>query len=207
MNSASQNQTGVSSLGARRTARLTTWCKCCRMAGLHHRVNVAKCEVSLQRSNCQSISVLLTPRLHPPRRSSPRPPLDSSIRCSMRHRSIAPSGGWPLVDDKGQLLYGRNADKLFIPASNTKLVVTTVAAALLPPEWTVRDQRVRRGPGGRRRAAAATWSSTAGAIPPWAAAVTRPTPPSPASATTTPSPGSRQLAREPEGPRGAGHPG
>jgi D-alanyl-D-alanine carboxypeptidase/D-alanyl-D-alanine-endopeptidase (penicillin-binding protein 4) len=42
-----------------------------------------------------------------------------------------------LVDDRGRLLFGRNADKLFIPASKTKLVVSAVASALFDPEWTV----------------------------------------------------------------------
>ena len=46
--------------------------------------------------------------------------------------------GVVLVDETGRVLYGRNADRLFIPASNTKLVVSTVAAALLPPEWRVK---------------------------------------------------------------------
>ena len=45
--------------------------------------------------------------------------------------------GVALVDGRGKLLYGRNADKLFIPASNTKLVVSSVAAALFPPDFTV----------------------------------------------------------------------
>ncbi|MDX2120289.1 MAG: D-alanyl-D-alanine carboxypeptidase/D-alanyl-D-alanine-endopeptidase [Gemmatimonadota bacterium] len=45
--------------------------------------------------------------------------------------------GVALVDPAGRLLYGRNADKLFIPASNTKLVVSAVGAAMLPPGWTI----------------------------------------------------------------------
>jgi serine-type D-Ala-D-Ala carboxypeptidase/endopeptidase (penicillin-binding protein 4) len=45
--------------------------------------------------------------------------------------------GVALVDEKARLLYGRNADKLFIPASNTKLIVSAVASALFPPDWTV----------------------------------------------------------------------
>jgi D-alanyl-D-alanine carboxypeptidase/D-alanyl-D-alanine-endopeptidase (penicillin-binding protein 4) len=45
--------------------------------------------------------------------------------------------GVALVDQSGRLLYGRNENRLFIPASNTKLVVSAVAAALLPPGWTV----------------------------------------------------------------------
>jgi D-alanyl-D-alanine carboxypeptidase/D-alanyl-D-alanine-endopeptidase (penicillin-binding protein 4) len=46
--------------------------------------------------------------------------------------------GVALVDEAGRLLYGRNENRLFIPASNTKLVVGAVAAALLPPDWTVK---------------------------------------------------------------------
>jgi D-alanyl-D-alanine carboxypeptidase/D-alanyl-D-alanine-endopeptidase (penicillin-binding protein 4) len=46
--------------------------------------------------------------------------------------------GVALVDDSGRLLYGRNQDRLFIPASNTKLVVSAVASVLLPPDWKVK---------------------------------------------------------------------
>jgi D-alanyl-D-alanine carboxypeptidase/D-alanyl-D-alanine-endopeptidase (penicillin-binding protein 4) len=46
--------------------------------------------------------------------------------------------GIALLDENGRVLYGRNESRLFIPASNTKLVVTAVAAALLPPEWRVK---------------------------------------------------------------------
>ncbi|MGE0351626.1 MAG: D-alanyl-D-alanine carboxypeptidase/D-alanyl-D-alanine-endopeptidase [Gemmatimonadales bacterium] len=46
--------------------------------------------------------------------------------------------GVALVDENGRLRYGRNQERLFIPASNTKLVVTAVAASLLPGDWTVR---------------------------------------------------------------------
>jgi D-alanyl-D-alanine carboxypeptidase/D-alanyl-D-alanine-endopeptidase (penicillin-binding protein 4) len=54
--------------------------------------------------------------------------------------------GVALVDDNGKLLYGRNADRLFIPASNTKLVVAITAAALLPPDFTVRTSVYGSGP-------------------------------------------------------------
>jgi D-alanyl-D-alanine carboxypeptidase/D-alanyl-D-alanine-endopeptidase (penicillin-binding protein 4) len=54
--------------------------------------------------------------------------------------------GVALVDQKGKLLYSRNADRLFVPASNTKLVVTAVASALLPPDWTVRTSVYPAGP-------------------------------------------------------------
>jgi D-alanyl-D-alanine carboxypeptidase/D-alanyl-D-alanine-endopeptidase (penicillin-binding protein 4) len=46
--------------------------------------------------------------------------------------------GIALVDEGGRLVYGRNESRLFIPASNGKLVVTAVAAARLPPEWRVK---------------------------------------------------------------------
>jgi serine-type D-Ala-D-Ala carboxypeptidase/endopeptidase (penicillin-binding protein 4) len=54
--------------------------------------------------------------------------------------------GVAVVDDRGRLLYGRNHRRLFIPASNTKIVVAAVAAALLPPDWTVRTSLYAGGP-------------------------------------------------------------
>ena len=42
-----------------------------------------------------------------------------------------------VVNDRGRLLYQRNADHLSVPASNTKLVVTAAAAVLLPPQYRV----------------------------------------------------------------------
>ncbi|NIM49451.1 MAG: D-alanyl-D-alanine carboxypeptidase/D-alanyl-D-alanine-endopeptidase [Gemmatimonadales bacterium] len=40
-----------------------------------------------------------------------------------------------VLDDRGRERYSRNADQLFIPASNTKLVVAAAASALLPPDY------------------------------------------------------------------------
>ncbi len=54
--------------------------------------------------------------------------------------------GVALLDEKGKLLYGRNADRMFMPASNTKIIVSTVAAALLPPDGTVRTSLYAAGP-------------------------------------------------------------
>ena len=59
--------------------------------------------------------------------------LDAMLDAAPFNRQL---WGVALVDERGRLLYGRNAERLFIPASNTKLVVSTVAAALLPPGWT-----------------------------------------------------------------------
>ncbi|HUF34884.1 MAG TPA: D-alanyl-D-alanine carboxypeptidase/D-alanyl-D-alanine-endopeptidase [Gemmatimonadales bacterium] len=46
--------------------------------------------------------------------------------------------GVTLLDPNGRQAYGRNEGRLFTPASNTKLVVAAVAAALLPPDFRVR---------------------------------------------------------------------
>ncbi len=54
--------------------------------------------------------------------------------------------GVALVDEKGALLYGRNQRQLFIPASNTKIVVAAVASALIPPDWTVKTSLYADGP-------------------------------------------------------------
>lgn len=54
--------------------------------------------------------------------------------------------GVVLLDENGRQLYGRNATRMFIPASNTKLVVTAVAAALLPPDFTVQTSLYGTGP-------------------------------------------------------------
>ena len=54
--------------------------------------------------------------------------------------------GVAVVDDKGRLLHGRNERRLFIPASNSKIVVAAVASALLPPDWTVLTSLYAGGP-------------------------------------------------------------
>jgi len=54
--------------------------------------------------------------------------------------------GVAFVAPDGKLLYGRNPNRMFIPASNTKLVVSAVAAALFPPGWTVRTSLYADGP-------------------------------------------------------------
>ncbi len=54
--------------------------------------------------------------------------------------------GVAVADQRGRLLFGRNADRLFIPASNTKLVVSATAAALLPADFTVTTSVYAAGP-------------------------------------------------------------
>jgi D-alanyl-D-alanine carboxypeptidase/D-alanyl-D-alanine-endopeptidase (penicillin-binding protein 4) len=50
------------------------------------------------------------------------------------------------VDELGRELYSRNADQLFIPASNTKLVVSAAASTLLPPDFTLATSVYGTGP-------------------------------------------------------------
>jgi D-alanyl-D-alanine carboxypeptidase/D-alanyl-D-alanine-endopeptidase (penicillin-binding protein 4) len=54
--------------------------------------------------------------------------------------------GLAVADDRGRLLYGRNADRLFVPASTAKVFVSAVAAARLPPDGTVRTSVYATGP-------------------------------------------------------------
>ena len=54
--------------------------------------------------------------------------------------------GVAVTDLDGHLLFGRNADRLFIPASNTKLVVSITANTLLGPGFTVRTSVYGSGP-------------------------------------------------------------
>ncbi len=54
--------------------------------------------------------------------------------------------GVVVIDTTGKLLYQRNATRLFVPASNTKLVVTATATALLPPDGTVATSLYAAGP-------------------------------------------------------------
>ena len=54
--------------------------------------------------------------------------------------------GVAVLDDRGRLVFSRNADRLFVPASNTKLIVTATAVAMLPRDWTVRTPIFGGGP-------------------------------------------------------------
>ena len=69
--------------------------------------------------------------------------LDARLDAAPFNRQL---WGVAVVDQNGRLLYGRNSDRLFIPASNTKIVVAAVAAALLPPDWKVKTSLYGNGP-------------------------------------------------------------
>src|SRR3989440_7509596 len=73
-------------------------------------------------------------------------PRTAALRGSLEHRLAqlvdAPpfdraTWGLYVVDDRGRVLYRRNADHFSVPASNTKLVVTAAAAVLLPVDYRV----------------------------------------------------------------------
>src|SRR5881296_2561997 len=70
-------------------------------------------------------------------------PLKGSLEQRLAQLIDAPpfnraTWGIYVVDDRGRVLYQRNADRFSVPASNTKLVVTAAAAVLLPPEYRVK---------------------------------------------------------------------
>lgn len=54
--------------------------------------------------------------------------------------------GIALLDRAGRLVFGRNADRLFMPASNNKLLVTATAIRLFPADWTATSQLFLAGP-------------------------------------------------------------
>src|SRR5438874_1874588 len=73
-------------------------------------------------------------------------PRTAALRGSLEHRLAqlidAPpfdraTWGIYVVDDRGRVVYQRNADHFAVPASNTKLVVTAAAAVLLPADYRV----------------------------------------------------------------------
>ncbi len=54
--------------------------------------------------------------------------------------------GVAIADPRGKIVFARNADRLFVPASNAKLVVVAAAAALLPPDYRFRTSVYAAGP-------------------------------------------------------------
>ena len=54
--------------------------------------------------------------------------------------------GVAVLDTTGKVLFERNATRLFVPASNTKLLVAATATALLPPDLRVKTTVFAGGP-------------------------------------------------------------
>src|SRR6478735_2752052 len=79
-----------------------------------------------------------------------RLPAQSLARRLDRRLDAAPFNrnmwGVVVIDDKGRTVYARNADRLFVPASNTKIVVSAVASALLSPDFRVKTSIYGTGP-------------------------------------------------------------
>src|SRR6184192_1583165 len=73
-------------------------------------------------------------------------PRTAALRGSLEHRLAqlvdAPpfdraTWGMYVLDDRGRVLFQRNADRFYVPASNAKLVVTAAATVLLPADYRV----------------------------------------------------------------------
>jgi len=82
-------------------------------------------------------------------------PLSSGSAQSLQKRldrllDVAPfdrhEWGIVVLDTTGKVLYDRNGSRLFIPASNTKLIVSAAAAVLLPRDSTVTTSVYAAGP-------------------------------------------------------------
>lgn len=71
--------------------------------------------------------------------ASPRGSLEQRLTALLDappfHRA---TWGVHAVDERGRVLYARNADRWFVPASNTKLVVSAAATVLLPADFRAR---------------------------------------------------------------------
>jgi D-alanyl-D-alanine carboxypeptidase/D-alanyl-D-alanine-endopeptidase (penicillin-binding protein 4) len=80
------------------------------------------------------LCLLLLPQLH----AAPHKSLDKRIAALLSASDLA-RGFWGVEVVSlatGKVLYARDADKLFIPASNTKLFTTAAALALIGPDYT-----------------------------------------------------------------------
>ena len=94
-------------------------------------------------SRCGAILLGLATLVTPVSAQSLRRRLDRLLDAPPFDRNF---WGVAVLDTTGKLLYQRNADRLFVPASNTKLFVSAFATALLPPEGTVATSVYATGP-------------------------------------------------------------
>jgi D-alanyl-D-alanine carboxypeptidase/D-alanyl-D-alanine-endopeptidase (penicillin-binding protein 4) len=53
--------------------------------------------------------------------------------------------GIAIMDPSGRIVFERNGDRLFVPASNVKIVISAVATSLLPPTWRFRTSAYAAG--------------------------------------------------------------
>jgi D-alanyl-D-alanine carboxypeptidase/D-alanyl-D-alanine-endopeptidase (penicillin-binding protein 4) len=79
--------------------------------------------------------------------SGARLPLAQRITCLL---NAAPFNralwGVAIADPHNRIVFERNARRLFVPASDVKLVVAAVASALLPPDYRFRTSAYAAGP-------------------------------------------------------------
>jgi D-alanyl-D-alanine carboxypeptidase/D-alanyl-D-alanine-endopeptidase (penicillin-binding protein 4) len=69
----------------------------------------------------------------------PQRPLAERLRCLLDTEPFDRAlWGVAIADQRHRVVFERNGDRLFVPASNVKLVVTAVASALLPPDYRYR---------------------------------------------------------------------
>src|SRR2546422_1012935 len=89
-----------------------------------------------------------------PARTPARAGRTKPLRGSLEHRLTTlldqppfdrATWGVFVQDDRGRVLYQRNADRYRVPASNTKLVVTATATVLLPADYRVRTSLYTNG--------------------------------------------------------------
>lgn len=69
--------------------------------------------------------------------------IDAVLDARPFHRA---AWGAYVADAGGRELYTRNPDRLFVPASNLKLVVAAAASVLLPPDYTITTSVYPAGP-------------------------------------------------------------
>src|SRR5213593_3303080 len=77
-------------------------------------------------------------------------PLKGSLERRLAQLLDAPpfdraSWGLYVLDDRGRVLYQRDADRFSVPASNTKLVVSAAATVLLPADYRVKTSVYANG--------------------------------------------------------------
>lgn len=73
--------------------------------------------------------------------------LAQSVESAMRAKALKQTTiGMVVIDlDSGEVVYSKNADKRLKPASNTKLVTTAAALAILGPEYQFESALLKRG--------------------------------------------------------------
>ena len=74
-------------------------------------------------------------------------PLARRLACLLDTRPFDRAlWGVTIADPRGRIVFDRNGGRLFVPASNVKLVVVATAAALLPPDYRFRTSVYATGP-------------------------------------------------------------